>query len=65
MDKIYWRTIKRGTRDFADLPNEKIREQVKILALQEVENGLLSAEKYKELIGEDYPFADETVVNEQ
>ena len=65
MDKIYWRTIKRGTRSFADLPNEKIREQVKILALQEVANCELTAEQYKELIGEEYPFIEETTVNEQ
>ena len=55
MAKIYWRTIKRGTRSFADLPNESMKEQVKALAMQDVADGELSAERYKELIGEDYP----------
>lgn len=58
MAKIYWRTIKRGTRSFADLPNEKMKEQVKALAMQEVADGVISAEQYKELIGEDYPVVE-------
>ena len=58
MAKIYWRTIKRGTRSFADLPNEKMKEQVKALAMQDVADGELSAEQYKELIGEDYPVVE-------
>ena len=60
MNKIYWRTIKRGTRSFADLPNNKIKEQVKALALQEVAEGTISAEQYKELISEDYPIIEES-----
>ena len=39
MAKIYWRTIKRGTRSFADLPNESMKEQVKALAMQDVADG--------------------------
>lgn len=60
MAKIYWRTIKRGIRSFADLPNNKIKEQVKALALQEVAEGTISAEQYKELINEDYPVVEES-----
>lgn len=55
MAKIYWRTIKRGTRNFADLPNDSMKEQVKALAMEEVANGTISNDEYKELIGEDYP----------
>lgn len=65
MAKIYWRTIKRGTRSFADLPNESMKEQVKALAMQEVADGVISAEQYKELIGEEYPVIEETAESEE
>ena len=58
MAKIYWRTIKRGARSFADLPNESMKEQVKALAMQDVADGVISADQYKELIGEDYPVVE-------
>lgn len=57
MAKIYWRTIKRGTRTFADVP-DNLKDAVKALALAEVESGEITAEQYKEYIGEDYPVAE-------
>ena len=52
MAKIYWNSIKRG-RDFATIP-ESMKDAVKALAIQDVKNGVISADIYKELIGEDY-----------
>ena len=57
MAKIYWRTIKRGTRTFADVPAH-LQDEIRALALAEVEDGTITAEQYKELIGEDYPAAE-------
>ena len=57
MAKIYWRTIKRGTRTFADVP-ENLKDAIKHLALAEVRDGEITAEQYKEYIGEDYPVAE-------
>ena len=57
MAKIYWRTIKRGTRTFASIP-ESMKAEVKALALEEVQNGVISAEEYKQFIGEEYPVAE-------
>lgn len=53
MAKIYWRTIKRGTRLFADVP-EALKEEVKALAKADVESGEITAERYEGLIGEAY-----------
>ena len=54
MAKIYWRTIKRGDYNYTDLPNEKLKAEVKVLAMQDVADGIITAEHYKELIGEIY-----------
>lgn len=53
MAKIYWRTIKRGTRTFADVPSN-LQEEVKALAKQDVVNRVITEEEYKTFIGEDY-----------
>ena len=53
MAKIYWRTIKRGTRTLAEVP-ENLREEVKALAKQDVIDGVIHKDQYKEFIGEDY-----------
>lgn len=53
MAKIYWRTIKRGTRTFADVP-ENLQDAIKALALAEVETGTITTEQFREYIGEDY-----------
>ena len=58
MAKIYWRRIKAGTRFFADVPTEALKEQIKELAKADVADGVITAEQYKELIGEDYPAAE-------
>ena len=53
MAKIYWRTIKRGTRTFNDVP-ENLKSEVKELAKTEVTEGVITPDQYKELIGEEY-----------
>ena len=52
MAKIYWNSIKRG-RAFASIP-EHMKEAIKALAMQEVQDGILSAEDYEKFIGEAY-----------
>lgn len=54
MAKIYWRTIKRGTRSFASVP-AGLKEAVKALAREDVASGTITAEEYAEYIGEAYP----------
>ena len=49
----YWRKIKSGDRTFASVPASK-KEQVKILAKEDVQNGVITAEEYEQLIGEPY-----------
>ena len=58
MAKIYWRSIKRGARAFDDIPTDKLKAEVKELAMQEVADGIITAEEYKTYIGEDYPAAE-------
>ena len=52
MAKIYWRSIKRGARTFKNIP-ENIKDAVKILALEDVKNSIITTEEYKEFIGDD------------
>lgn len=54
MAKIYWRRIKAGTRFYADVPTDKLKAEIKELAIHEVEDGVITAEEYMELIGEEY-----------
>ena len=54
ISKIYWRTIKRGTRTYNSIKDETIKTEVKYLAQQDVESGEITAERYEELIGEEY-----------
>lgn len=53
MAKIYWRTIKRGTRSFSDVP-ANLQEEVKSIAKQEVADGVITSYEYERLIGEPY-----------
>lgn len=51
--KVYWRTVKRGTRAYTSVPDE-LKSDVKSLAAMEVSNGGLTIEEYERLIGETY-----------
>lgn len=55
MAKIYWRRIKAGTRFYANVPTEELKTEIKELAKADVQNGIIAAEKYEQLIGEPYP----------
>lgn len=54
MAKIYWRRIKAGTRFYYNVPTDSLKEEIKLLARQDVISGVISESEYKELIGEDY-----------
>lgn len=54
MAKIYWRRIKAGTRFYEDVPTEALKEQIRELAKADVADGVITAEQYEELIGEEY-----------
>ena len=49
----YWRTVKRGTRTFDSVP-DNVQNDVRTLARTDVENGVITADEYKDYIGEDY-----------
>lgn len=49
----YWRSIKRGIRTYFNTPDE-LRGDVKELARMDAANGVVSAQEYTRLIGEDY-----------
>ena len=49
----YWRRIKDGARTFDSVP-DSIKEDVKTVAKEDVVNGVITADEYKTLIGEDY-----------
>lgn len=54
--KSYWRSIKRGTKTFAQVP-AALKPYVKDLAREDVEGGIITSEQYTELINE--PFEEE------
>ena len=54
MAKIYWRRIKAGGRFYADVPTDKLKAEVKELAAQDVVDGVITVEEYKNFIGENY-----------
>ena len=47
--KSYWRLIKANKKTFSSVP-ESVEEDVKTLAKQDVSNGEITPEKYKELV---------------
>ena len=53
----YWRTIKRGSRAFKRIP-DNVKADVRRLAQTDAQNGVITEEKYKHYIGEDYPAAE-------
>ena len=52
--KVWWKRIKAGTQNYNDCP-QKYKADVKELAIEDVENGVITAEEYEELIGEPFP----------
>ena len=52
----YWRSIKRGARTFESIP-ASVKEDVRTLARADVESGKITAEEYKQYIGEEYAAA--------
>lgn len=54
----YWRRIKDGARTFKATP-ASVKEDVKYLAKQDVENGSITPDQYLALIGEEYPVPSE------
>lgn len=53
MAKIYWRTIKRGTRTIEDVP-ANLRDEIKELAKSDVKKGVISEDDYNKIFGENY-----------
>lgn len=51
--KVYWRTIKRGARDFLKVPLN-LRSDIRMLAETEVRNGIITTIEYEDWIGEPY-----------
>lgn len=49
----YWRRIKAGARTFDSVP-ASIQDDVRTLARQDVEDGVITAEEYETLLGEMY-----------
>lgn len=49
----YWRLIKAGTRTFESVP-VSVQADVIALARTDVENGVITAEQFKEFIGQDF-----------
>jgi hypothetical protein len=48
----YWRRIKDGARSFAAVP-KSVQDDVKALAVLDVEAGIITQDQYKRLIGEE------------
>ena len=49
----YWRLIKKDRKTYASL-DDTMKELVKTLAKSDVKNGVITAEEYKQYIGEEY-----------
>ena len=50
----YWRRIKAGSRTYDSTP-ASVKEDVKTLAMMDVEDHVITREEYANLIGEEYP----------
>ena len=53
----YWRSIKRGNRTFGSIP-DSVKDDVRTLAQSDVQEGVITAEKYEQYIGEHYPVTE-------
>lgn len=51
--KSYWRLIKTGNRTFSSVRDEA-KDDVKLLAKDDVVQGVITEEQYKKFIGEEY-----------
>lgn len=49
----YWRSIKRGNRTFASIPNS-VKDDVRTLAKTEVMENKITPDDYSQFIGETY-----------
>ena len=49
----YWRRIKANARTYASVP-VLVKEDVKALAILDVQNGVITEEDYQNYIGEEY-----------
>lgn len=58
MAKIWHKRILAGTQVFEDCPL-KYKADVKAMFIEDVQNGVISAEQYEEIIGEPYPYESE------
>lgn len=54
MAKIWHKRILAGTQIYADCPL-KYKADVKTMFIDDVVNGVITAEQYEEIIGEPYP----------
>ena len=54
----YWRRIKDNARTFESVPSS-VKDDVRALAQADVASGVITAEQYLELIGEEYPAVTE------
>lgn len=52
MARIWARGLERGTQKYADCP-VRYKEQTKAILKQDVEDNVISADKYKEITGEE------------
>ena len=53
----YWRSIKRGSRIFGNIP-DSVKDDVRTLAKADVQEGVITAEQYEQYIGEHYPVTE-------
>lgn len=51
--RSYWRLIKAGNRTFASVP-DSVKDDVKTLAKNDVTDGVITEEQYKDFIGESF-----------
>lgn len=49
----YWRRIKAGARTFDSVP-DNVKEDIVILAKEDLGNGIITEEQYTEITGKEY-----------
>lgn len=58
MAKIWHKRILAGTQFYSDCPM-KYKADVKAMLIDDVENGVITAEEYEDITGEKYPYESE------